>query len=87
MDTETLAGEDETRSSVSGIREQEMAVRLMYAERPVNDVIPDRKEALLSALEASSPGEMLYVLPTYTAMLEVREVLREDGHVAGFWQD
>ena len=36
---------------------------------------------------ASSPGETVYVLPTYTAMLELREVLRQDGHVAGFWQD
>ena len=87
VDFEMLAGKDETRFSVSGIRAQDMAVRLKYAELPVNDVIPDRKEALLSALEATSPGEMLYVLPTYTAMLEIRQTLSDLGYTHPFWED
>jgi lipid II isoglutaminyl synthase (glutamine-hydrolysing) len=87
VDFEMLAGKDETRFSVSGIRAQDMAVRLKYAELPVNNVIPNRKEALLSALEATPPGEMLYVLPTYTAMLEIRQTLSDLGYTHPFWED
>jgi lipid II isoglutaminyl synthase (glutamine-hydrolysing) len=87
VDFEMLAGKDETRFSVSGIRAQDMAVRLKYAELPVDSMIPDRKKALLSALEATPPGEMLYVLPTYTAMLEIRQTLSDLGYTHPFWED
>jgi UDP-N-acetylmuramyl tripeptide synthase len=87
VDFEMLAGKDETRFSVSGIRAQDMAVRLKYAELPVDNVVPNRKEALLSALEATPPGEMLYVLPTYTAMLEIRQTLSDLGYTHPFWED
>jgi UDP-N-acetylmuramyl tripeptide synthase len=72
---------------VSGIRAQDMAVRLKYAELPVRGVIPDRKEALLKALDATPSGEMLYVLPTYTAMLELRQVLSDLGYTHPFWEE
>ena len=65
--------------TVSGIRAQDMAVRLKYADLPVGPVIPDREEAIRAALEATPPGETLYVLPTYTAMLEIRKTLSEHG--------
>jgi lipid II isoglutaminyl synthase (glutamine-hydrolysing) len=87
VDFEMLAGKGETQFSVSGIRAQDMAVRLKYAELPVDNVIPNRKEALLSALEATPPGEMLYVLPTYTAMLEIRQTLSDLGYTHPFWED
>jgi len=64
-----------------------MAVRLKYAELPVGDVISNRKEALMSALEATPPGETLYVLPTYTAMLETRQTLSDLGYTHPFWED
>jgi UDP-N-acetylmuramyl tripeptide synthase len=75
------------RFSVSGIRAEDMAVRLKYAELPVGDVIPDRKDALLAALDATPPGERLYVLPTYTAMLELRQTLSDLGYTHPFWED
>ena len=50
-------------------------------------VISDRIEALLSALEATPPGETLYVLPTYTAMLEIRQTLSDLGYTHPFWED
>src|SRR5215207_5296399 len=87
VDFEMLAGKGETQFSVSGTRAQDMAVRLKYAELPVDNVIPNRKEALLSALEATPPGEMLYVLPTYTAMLEIRQTLSDLGYTHPFWED
>src|SRR5918994_3384161 len=73
--------------TVSGIRAEDMAVRLKYAELPVGPVIPDREEAIKSALAATPPGETLYVLPTYTAMLEIRHTLSEMGYTHPFWED
>jgi UDP-N-acetylmuramyl tripeptide synthase len=73
--------------TVSGIRAEDMAVRLKYAELPVGPVIPAREEAIKSALAATPPGETLYVLPTYTAMLEIRQTLSEMGYTHPFWED
>jgi lipid II isoglutaminyl synthase (glutamine-hydrolysing) len=72
---------------VSGIRAEDMAVRLKYADLPVGPVIPDREEAIKTALEVTPPGETLYVLPTYTAMLEIRKTLSELGYTHPFWED
>ncbi len=73
--------------TVSGLRAGDMAVRLKYADLPVGPVIPDRKEAIKTALEATPPGETLYVLPTYTAMLEIRKALADTGYTHQFWED
>ena len=73
--------------TVSGIRANDMAVRLKYADLPVGEVIPDRAEAIKTALDATPPGETLYVLPTYTAMLEIRKTLSDMGHTHPFWED
>jgi UDP-N-acetylmuramyl tripeptide synthase len=72
-----------------GTRADDMAVRLKYANIPEDRILveSDPRRAVALALARSVPGETIYVLPTYTAMLEVREVLRQDGHVSGFWQD
>jgi lipid II isoglutaminyl synthase (glutamine-hydrolysing) len=72
---------------VSGIRAEDMAVRLKYADLPVGAVIPDRRKAMETALEATPPGATLYVLPTYTAMLEIRQTLSELGYTHPFWED
>jgi UDP-N-acetylmuramyl tripeptide synthase len=72
---------------VSGTRAEDMAVRLKYADLPVGAAIPDREEAIKAALEATPPGETLYVLPTYTAMLEIRKTLSELGYTHPFWED
>ncbi len=72
---------------VSGLRAEDMAVRLKYADLPVGPVIPDREEAIKAALESTPPGETLYVLPTYTAMLEIRKTLSELGYTHPFWED
>ena len=88
VDFEMLADmRTNARFSVSGIRAEDMAVRLKYAELPVESVIPDRKKALHAALEATPEGEMLYVLPTYTAMLELRRILSDLGYTHPFWED
>jgi lipid II isoglutaminyl synthase (glutamine-hydrolysing) len=73
--------------TVSGIRAGDMAVRLKYADLPVGTVVEDRKQAIKQAIEATPPGETLYVLPTYTAMLEIRSTLSELGYTHPFWED
>ena len=39
------------------------------------------------ALSAAEPAETVYALPTYTAMLGLRDILRQTGYVRGFWED
>ena len=73
--------------TVSGTRAGDMAVRLKYAELPVGPVIHDRREAIKAALRSTPPGETLYVLPTYTAMLEIRKSLGDMGYTHQFWEE
>ncbi len=89
VDFEMLADSGNAREpfTVSGIRAGDMAVRLKYADLPVGSVIPDREKAMKVALEATPSGETLYVLPTYTAMLEIRRALSDLGHTHPFWED
>ena len=39
------------------------------------------------AMNAAEPAETVYVLPTYTAMLAMRDILQRTGYVRGFWED
>jgi UDP-N-acetylmuramyl tripeptide synthase len=77
------------RAVVSGTRANDMAVRLKYAgiEPHLVSVEPDLSKALDSSLAPLPAGETLYTLPTYTAMLELREELVRRGWVKPFWED
>ncbi|MEB3206781.1 MAG: MurT ligase domain-containing protein [Vampirovibrionales bacterium] len=59
---------------VSGRRAADMAVRLKYAglDEGQLQVEANPKEAILKAIETMAPDETLYVLPTYTALLQLR---------------
>jgi UDP-N-acetylmuramyl tripeptide synthase len=73
----------------SGTRAEDLAVRLKYAGVASERIVleSDPRRALEQALARSDPGETIYVLPTYTAMLEVRDVLRKTGYVGHFYED
>jgi UDP-N-acetylmuramyl tripeptide synthase len=73
----------------AGLRAEDMAVRLKYAGVELSHirVEPDFHRAIELALSASEPAETVYVLPTYTAMLAMREILQKTGYVRGFWED
>jgi lipid II isoglutaminyl synthase (glutamine-hydrolysing) len=73
----------------SGLRAEDMAVRLKYAgvEPERIRIETDLRRALELALAAAEPNETVYALPTYTAMLALREILRQTGYVRGFWED
>lgn len=65
---------------VGGIRARDMAVRLKYAgvERE-RMVVDEDVKRLLEVAEKELDGASLYVLPTYTAMLEIRQHLTDRG--------
>ena len=73
----------------AGLRAEDMAVRLKYAgvEAERIRVENDLQRAIELALAAAEPSETVYVLPTYTAMLSLREILQRTGYVRGFWED
>ncbi len=89
VDFEMMAGKVQW-ATVCGIRAADMALRLKYAGvtpagGPVA-VIPAIGAGLSAALDATPAGQTLYVLPTYTAMLETKEDLTRRG-LAPRWQD
>jgi len=72
----------------AGTRAEDLALRLKYAG--FGDDVPierDTAAALRRALDATPSGGTLYVVPTYTAMLEVRESLAKRGGARRFWED
>ncbi len=71
-----------------GTRAAELALRLKYAGVPEDrlHVVPGSlAKALDTALTTVSDGR-LFVLPTYTALLELRDELSHRGYVSQFWQ-
>jgi lipid II isoglutaminyl synthase (glutamine-hydrolysing) len=86
-DWERLAGRV-AHAVVSGTRAWDMAVRLKYAgiEPERIEVEPELGTALDRALVAGPPDAVVYLLPTYTAMLEMRRELVARGYVRPFWE-
>ena len=83
-DFETLAARVR-HATCAGTRAAELALRLKYAGVPGEriTVTPDLEAALAGALTQST-GE-LYALPTYTAMLALRELLTRRGAAPSSW--
>lgn len=75
--------------TVSGVRAADMQVRLYYAGLPVTHLqrVDDLETALDACLRELPAAHTLYVLPTYTAMLEFRALLVTRGWAKPFWQD
>ena len=73
---------------VTGVRAEDMALRLKYAGLAAGLVTLEKDwwRALTRGLAHVRDGQRLYVLPTYTAMLQLRAVLARKGYVRGFWK-
>lgn len=73
---------------VSGIRGEDMQLRLKYADFDINKVTleKDLAKALELGISKLAENETLYVLPTYTAMLELRKIMANKGLVKGFME-
>jgi UDP-N-acetylmuramyl tripeptide synthase len=82
VDTEKLVEKGGTLI-VSGDRVYDMALRLQYSKKSLNGetsnlqliVQENLEDAIATALEYTPLHETLHILPTYSAMLEVRQVL------------
>jgi UDP-N-acetylmuramyl tripeptide synthase len=85
-DFETLAPRA-ARVVCSGTRADELALRLKYAGVAARrlEVIPSLERGFDRALNGSEDAA-LYALPTYTALLELRELLAQRGYAPPFWQ-
>jgi UDP-N-acetylmuramyl tripeptide synthase len=86
-DFELLAGRVR-RATCSGTRAPELAVRLQYAgvDPARIRVQPDLALALREAAGDRPEGDApLYALPTYTAMLSLRELLVARGEASSAW--
>ncbi len=86
-DFEVLAGRVR-HATCSGTRAEEMALRLKYAgiDPAAITVERDLGHSLDRAVADRDGMAPLYALPTYTALLELRDLLAERG-VAGRWSD
>ena len=73
---------------VSGERAAELALRFTYAGFPRDrlELVSDLQAALDRGLELTPTGGELAVLPTYTAMLELRAIATERGLTRPYWE-
>jgi UDP-N-acetylmuramyl tripeptide synthase len=74
----------------SGTRAPDMALRFKYAGVIGNDVqsevIDHTEEAFRRALDLTPQRQQLLIVPTYTALLDIRNTLTRLGYVHPFWE-
>ncbi|HOK43094.1 MAG TPA: Mur ligase family protein [Thermoclostridium caenicola] len=73
---------------VSGIRAEDMAVRLKYAGISTDRIRmeKDYRQLITRALQETGAGETCCILPTYTAMLDIRRILKKQFGLKEFWK-
>jgi lipid II isoglutaminyl synthase (glutamine-hydrolysing) len=72
----------------SGVRAEDMAVRLKYSGIYADKIgiIKNYSKLIESGLERTMEGHNFYILPTYTAMLDIRKVLKNKFGLKEFWK-
>ena len=88
VDFEPLLGRLE-RLVATGERAAELALRFKYAGLADSaiDVLPSLDDALDHALRLTQAGAELVALPTYTAMLALRDLVSRRGFVRPYWEE
>ena len=84
-DFEVLAGRVR-QVTCSGTRAEEMALRLKYAGIETGLEVERDLSASLDSAVRNAAGERVYALPTYTALLELRDLLADRG-LAKRWSE
>jgi UDP-N-acetylmuramyl tripeptide synthase len=76
------------RIVATGDRAAELALRCKYAgvSEEAVEVIPELGRGLDRGLELTPRGGELVVIPTYTAMLELRRIVTERGFARPYWE-
>ena len=72
----------------TGDRAAELALRFKYGgfDEQAIEVVPELEAALDRALELTPAGGELIALPTYTAMLALRDIVARRGFVRQYWE-
>jgi UDP-N-acetylmuramyl tripeptide synthase len=88
VDFEPLLGSLE-HLVATGERAAELALRFKYAglDEAAIEVVPPLEAGLDRALELTPPGGELAALPTYTAMLALRDLVARRGFVRPYWEE
>jgi UDP-N-acetylmuramyl tripeptide synthase len=88
VDFEPLLGSLE-RLVATGERAAELALRFKYAglDGASIEVVPELEAGLDRALELTPAGGELAALPTYTAMLALRDLVSRRGFVRPYWEE
>jgi lipid II isoglutaminyl synthase (glutamine-hydrolysing) len=86
VDFELLGDAD--RVVLSGDRALDMRIRLKYAGVPMDRVeVADSPSAGVdAALRLAAEGDEVFILPTYTAMLDLRAEMARRGYLKPFWE-
>lgn len=85
VDFEKLTETNIDEVYISGLRAYDMAVRLKTAGlNPNKFVIEEQYEALTKAIKNGS-CDKLYILATYTAMINYRKYLHSKGYIKNLW--
>jgi lipid II isoglutaminyl synthase (glutamine-hydrolysing) len=87
VDFEPLLGGLE-KLVATGERAAELALRFKYAglQEDAIEVVPELETALDRGLELTPAGSELVALPTYTAMLALRDLVARRGFVRPYWE-
>ncbi|MEA4889386.1 MAG: MurT ligase domain-containing protein [Clostridiaceae bacterium] len=78
----------EGKIGVSGVRCHDLALRLYYAGKTAGDLLtdPDHLSLFDRLLDACPENRCLYLLPNYTAMLDLRADLAKRYQLHAFWR-
>ena len=87
VDFEKLAAMGENLSSVyvTGIRADDMAMRMHYAGVPAEKIRVNKDYGALME-ELTAQEKPVYIMPTYTAMLELRTTISKKYGFKAFWE-
>jgi lipid II isoglutaminyl synthase (glutamine-hydrolysing) len=91
-DIEGLAGRV-AAVTFSGTRAEDMALRFKYAgvleSKPTIqwEILRDTDSALQAAVASTPFDGTLFVVPTYTALLDVRNILSRQGYARSYWEE
>ncbi|MBU3143427.1 Mur ligase family protein [Clostridium sp. CF012] len=70
---------------IAGIRLYDMAIRLKVAGFPAESFLLCKDEEALLHQIKSCDGEIVYILATYTAMIDLRKFLHAKGYIDKIW--
>ena len=81
-DFEQLAALKNGTMIVSGQRAEDMAVRLKYAGISSDQIatVPKLAQALRQGIDSLTEGETLWLMPTYTNLLDLQKILKAMGY-------